>query len=240
MNTSTLDNINQEANSTLGVETLNDIVVLASPHVGSSKVLYLLMPVTIHLPTLQKWSREYGCNIVAVSGFDWDNDMTPWSAPNIAATLPPFMGRAESFLHILTKNVIPAAEEALGLDCSVERTLGGISLSGLFALWAWMVDNHFSNVGSISGSFWYDGLLDWVDRHKSHKDGKALFMVGDLEGGTNGNARFSHIQEDTRHVVDSLGDAGIDARLVTNHGSHFAPVDPRIESMLEMLYTKTA
>lgn len=238
MNTSTVNNINGEADAISGRINFDNIMVLASPGTqGSSKVLYMLMPVTVGLPTLQQWSARCGSNIVAVSGFDWDNDMTPWSAPNISTSLPPFMGHAASFLHLLTHDIVPAAEKALGLDCTVERTLGGISLSGLFALWAWLVDNHFSNIGSISGSFWYDGLVDWVDRHVCHKEGKACFSVGMLEGGTNGNARFANIQEDTRHVVGSLGRAGIDARLQPTPGNHFAPVYPRVEAMLDMLYS---
>lgn len=240
MSTSVKENIMQEADATLGLRSAKDIIVLESPCTGSRRVLYLLLPVTVTLPTLQKWSREYNCNVVAISGFDWNNDMTPWSAPNVAVTEPPFMGNAETFLHALTGRIIPVAEEALGLEGDVERTLCGISLSGLFALWAWMTDSHFSNVGSISGSFWYDGLLDWVDSHTTHRDGKARFLVGDLEGGTNGNARFANIQEDTRHVVSALGDAGNDVQLEKNHGNHFSPVDPRVESLLDMLYGKSA
>lgn len=240
MNTSIVNNVNDEVNATLGRMDFDDLMVLASPHKGSSKVLYMLMPVTMHLRTLQQWSARYGCNIVAVSGFDWDNDMTPWSAPNISSSRPPFMGNAASFLHILTQAIVPVSEYVLGLDCTVERTLGGISLSGLFALWAWLVDNHFSNIGSISGSFWYDGLVSWVDRNVCHKDGNAFFSVGMLEGGNNGNARFANIQEDTRHVVSTLGQAGINARLVSGPGNHFAPVYPRVETMLDMLYPATA
>lgn len=240
MNTTTINNVNGEANAIAGYSGVDDIMVIATPCQSSSKVLYMLMPVTVGLPTLQRWASAHGCNIVAVSGFDWDNDMTPWSAPNISASRPPFMGNAASFLHVLTQRIVPAAEEVLGLDCSVERTISGISLSGLFALWAWLVDNHFSNIGSISGSFWYDGLVDWVDRHVCHKDGNACFSVGALEGGISGNARFANIQEETRHVVDTLGGAGINARLVSGPGNHFAPVYPRVESMLDMLYPATA
>ena len=61
-----------------------------------------------------------------------------------------------------------------------------------------------------------------------------------LEGGNNGNARFANIQEDTRHVVSTLGQAGINARLVSGPGNHFAPVYPRVETMLGMLYPATA
>lgn len=237
MNTSTVNNINMEADAAMGRIGFSDIVVLASPCAGSAKVLYMLMPVTVGLLQLQKWSRSYGCNIVAVSGFDWDNDMTPWSAPNLTASRPPFMGHAAGFLSLLTDRIVPLAEEALGVDGAVERTICGISLSGLFALWAWLVDRRFSNVASISGALWYDGFVDWVDAHVNRSDGKACFTVGDLEGGINGNARFAGIQEDTRRIVDTLGHAGIDARLATGRGNHFAPVTPRIESMLGMLYS---
>lgn len=235
MDTTTIDNINEEIEKNLGHQHLDDIMVIASPYTGSSKIVYILTPAAVPLPILQQWSARYGCSIVEVSGFDWDNDMTPWSAPNVPASEPPFKGRAQSFLHLLTDHIIPEAEKALGIEKVTDRTLVGISLSGLFAVWTWFSDNHFTNIGSISGSFWFDGFIDWLKENVTDKPGIARFTIGALEGGSNGNARFAQVQEQTRETVDILHNAGIDATLITVPGDHFAPIIPRIEAMLGMM-----
>lgn len=236
MNTSTIDNVNEEIEKNLGHKHLDDIMVIASPFTGSSEVVYILTPAAIPMPTLQQWSARFKCNIVEVSGFDWDNDMTPWSAPNVPATEPPFQGQAKAFLHLLTDHILPESEKALGIDTATERTLIGISLSGLFTTWTWFTDDRFTNIGSISGSFWFDGFIDWLKVHVTDKAGIARFSIGALEGGTNGNSRFAEIQEQTREVVDILDKAGIDATMTTVPGDHFAPIGPRMENMLGMLF----
>ena len=236
MNTSTIENINKEIEKNLGHQHLDDIMVIASPFTGSSKVVYILTPTAIPMATLQQWSAHYRCNIVEVSGFDWDNDMTPWSATNVPATEPPFAGHAASFLHLLTDHIVPEAEHAMGLSTDTERTLLGISLSGLFAVWSWMTDDCFTNIGSISGSFWFDNFIDWLQRHVIHKSGMARFSIGALEGGSHGNPRFANVQEQTREGVDILIKAGIDATFTTNPGDYFAPIAPRIDSMLSLLF----
>ncbi|MDE6638872.1 MAG: hypothetical protein K2K32_11640 [Muribaculaceae bacterium] len=35
-------------------------------------------------------------------------------------------------------------------------------MSGLFALWQWMVCDTFRNIASLSGSFWYEGFMEWM------------------------------------------------------------------------------
>ena len=93
-----------------------------------------------------------------------------------------------------------------------------------------------TNIGSISGSFWFDNFIDWLQRHVTRKSGMARFSIGALEGGSHGNPRFANVQEQTREVVDILVKAGIDATFTTNPGDYFAPIAPRIDSMLSLLF----
>ena len=47
--------------------------------------------------------------MIAVSGLDWNRDMSPWEAPPIYGTDPPFAGGASDHLQDLTERIIPAA-----------------------------------------------------------------------------------------------------------------------------------
>lgn len=91
-----------------------------------------------------------------------------------------------------------------------------------------MNGNDFTHIGSISGSFWYDGFAEWLEHiAKPRKGGCAYFSLGDKEG-INGNPRFRTVVADTASVVRTLRMAGIHTMFETTAGTHFAPVYPRI------------
>ena len=61
----------------------------------------------------------------------------------------------------LTHEILPETEKDLGIE-HAERTLLGVSLSGLFAVWAAFNTDAFANIISISGSLWYNGFVEWM------------------------------------------------------------------------------
>ena len=202
--------------------------------IGSSRICYLLVPLALDGRRIEQWAVQYGYNMVVIHGMDWDNDLTPWTAPGILPEDADFRGAAGEFLTLLHSNVIPEMERRIGIgspEFPTERTLIGVSLSGLFALWAWMNCDDFTNIGSISGSFWYDGFPEWLSRRETvHKPGYAYFSLGDLEGKA-GNPRFSTVRTDTVQVVDTLCRAGIRTMFEQTSGTHFAPIYPRLEKL---------
>lgn len=46
----------------------------------------------------------------------------------------------------------------VGIVMSHGIEMAGVSLSGLFALWQWLMNDTFRNIISLSGSFWYAGF----------------------------------------------------------------------------------
>ena len=89
-----------------------------------------------------------------------------------------------------------------------ERTLTGVSLSGLFTLWQWINNDTFDNIISLSGSFWYEDFVAWIKRQTvPSKKGKAYFLLGDMEAKTKVKA-FQPVQTDTVEIVDYLHDKG--------------------------------
>lgn len=129
---------------------------------NSGRICYVLYP----LDDLGEWIEEaaerFDVTIATVTGMDWSDDLTPWPAPGEPPGCPPFRGRAPEFLDTLTSKVLPEVERRLGISSHAERTLCGVSLSGLFTLWQWMLDDTFHNIISLSGSFWYAGFASWI------------------------------------------------------------------------------
>lgn len=197
-------------------------------------IYYLLVPFPNIGLDIEQWAQKYDVSLVVVSGMDWDNDMTPWPAPGVPKGSPDFKGLAPQMLHRLETDVLPLVEQALGVTAP-KRTLCGISLSGLFALWAWLQDDTFDNIGSISGSFWYEGFVDWLKAQKIAKTGRAYFSLGNKEGGNKGPKAFADIQQQTHEVVNILRAAGVDDTFQQTQGTHYAPPAPRIDDMLSWL-----
>jgi len=203
--------------------------------VASQRICYLLVPMALDSKDIESWAVRYGYNIVVIHGMDWDNDLTPWQAPGVLPRDKDFLGMSREFLQLLHERVIPTIEQSLSISPSTERTLIGISLSGLFAIWSWLESNDFTNICSISGSFWYDNFPEWVEsKSMMEKNGCAYFSLGDMEG-KNTNTRFCTVQEDTARVINSLHNSGIRTMFEQTSGTHFAPILPRIEKAFEGL-----
>lgn len=52
--------------------------------------------------------------LVALSGFDWEGDLSPWPAPALGAkTACPSLGHADAALALLSEELLPQIEAAL-------------------------------------------------------------------------------------------------------------------------------
>lgn len=205
-------------------------------YAASSRICYILTPVRLDKKRLEQWCNLYETTIISVHGMDWDNDLTPWVAPGVETNDADFEGKASDFLSFLCATVIPKVETSLHGQPPTERILVGISLSGLFAVWAWMNGDDFTHIGSISGSFWYDGFTEWLEQHAGTtcKRGHAYFSLGDKEG-IHGNSRYHTVVTDTECVIRTLQKSGISAQFETTSGTHFAPIYPRMEKVFTYL-----
>lgn len=140
---------------------------LTLPQEGNWKVCYILLPEGA-MPEVLKWAEkaadENSCDLVLISGMDWNADMSPWMADGVMKKEKVFYGGAPTFLKELVKDSIPTVEQWLGLKAP-RRYLMGISLSGLFAVWSLVQTDIFKGVASVSGSLWFDGFADWLAKH---------------------------------------------------------------------------
>ena len=182
-----------------------------------------------------KWAAEAsartGFPVVLLPQADWNDDLTPWPAGPIFRKGKSFGGGAKAYLGRLETEILPDIEGSLGL-VDPERWLIGVSLSGLFAVWAAAESDLFTRVAAISGSFWYEGFTEWLEARPGMGSLKGAYLsLGNTEADTK-NPHLRQIAALTESVVGILREKGVQTLFEWNDGSHFAPVVPRLEKAL--------
>ena len=230
--------------------------------VAGVPVVYLLGDVADNSPVQ---IRE-GVSLVSVGVDLWEENFSPWCAPRVFAKGPNFGDGAQKTLDTLINQVIPWAELEL-TEPPAYRVLVGYSLAGLFSLWAGVsqqvarvcqpddalsqpgpssqpgaphVDASvatFQRIGAVSGSFWFPGLLDYVDQQLNggvvgltH----AYLSLGDREARTP-NPQIMHVRENAELLASRLESAGITSIFELNRGNHFQNVEGRMQKALDWL-----
>lgn len=214
---------------------IENLVCVCCANNSADTVNYILAPLKMSGQAIENAARKYGISIVVVGGMDWDNDLTPWPAPGQPSGSADFKGDAAKFYATLVNQVIPTVEKAMGLSPSA-RDLTGISLSGLFAMWQWMLHDSFRSIASLSGSFWYQGFAQWLCAEAvPTKSGKAYFSLGREEPLTKVVA-FKPVADCTQQIINYLDKAGVKTRFDWVPGSHFVDYTPRVLKAFDYLY----
>ena len=206
--------------------------------VAGAPIVYLLGDVADNSPI----QVPEGVCLVNVGVDLWEENFSPWCAPRVFAKGPNFGDGAQKTLDTLINQVIPWAESEL-TDPPAYRMLVGYSLAGLFSLWAGLSQAcitpipTFQRIGAVSGSFWFPGLLDYVDQQLSggvvgltH----AYLSLGDREARTP-NPQIMHVRENAELLASKLQNAGIISTFELNRGNHFQNVEGRMQKALDCL-----
>ena len=170
--------------------------------------------------------------VIVSIGTDWNGDMTPWYAPSLYKKEKDFSGNAENYLKILTKDIVPFAENIIGFKPE-NRCITGYSLAGLFAVYAALNTHIFSAFASISGSLWYDGFEDYTDS-KNSTVRYAYFSLGNKEKNTR-NSRMSKVENSTLSITEKFRQKGIKTDFEFNNGNHFQDIPLRIAKAINSI-----
>ena len=224
--------------------------------VAGAPIVYLLGDVTDNSPI----QVPEGVCLVNVGVDLWEENFSPWCAPRVFAKGPNFGDGAQKTLDTLINQVIPWAESEL-TDPPAYRMLVGYSLAGLFSLWAGVTQagvspqvargcqhdataphvdapaTTFQRVGAVSGSFWFPGLLDYVDQQLSGGAvglTHAYLSLGDREARTP-NPQIMHVRENAELLACKLESARITSTFELNRGNHFQNVEGRMQKALDWL-----
>ena len=229
--------------------------------VAGAPIVYLLGDVADHSPI----QVPEGVGLVNVGVDLWEENFSPWCAPRVFAKGPNFGDGAQKTLDTLINQVIPWTESEL-TEPPAYRVLVGYSLAGLFSLWAGLspqlsdaaapqvargvardckpgaphVDASvatFQRIGAVSGSFWFPGLLDYVNQQLSGGAvglTHAYLSLGDREARTP-NPQIMHVRENAELLASKLENAGITSTFELNRGNHFQNVEGRMQKALDWL-----
>ncbi|WP_294490760.1 alpha/beta hydrolase [uncultured Ruminococcus sp.] len=166
-------------------------------------------------------------DMIAVSGVDWEHDLSPFKAPAIRKNEPDFTGGADGFLALLTSAVLPQAEMMLSKK-PVFKAIAGYSLAGLFALWSLYRCDCFDAAASVSGSLWFEGFRTFAERENFMRKPNAIYLsLGDKEAKTR-HPLMRTVQENTEALAAHYKKIGINTVFELNEGNHFK--DPELRT----------
>ena len=95
----------------------------------------------------------------------------------------------------------------------------------------------FQRIEAVSGSFWFPGLLDYVNQQLSGGAvglTHAYLSLGDREARTP-NPQIMHVRENAELLANKLENAGISSTFELNRGNHFQNVEGRMQKALDWL-----
>ena len=231
--------------------------------VAGAPIVYLLGDVADNSPI----QVPGGVSLVNVGADLWEENFSPWCAPRVFAKGPNFGNGAQKTLDTLINQVIPWAESELteppayrvlvgyslaglfslwaGVSQQVARGCqpddapsqpGPSSQPGAPHVDA-VPTPTFQRIGAVSGSFWFPGLLDYVDQQLrggvvglTH----AYLSLGDREARTP-NPQIMHVRENAELLASRLESAGITSMFELNRGNHFQNVEGKIQKALDWL-----
>ena len=164
--------------------------------------------------------KDADCNLLSVSGLNWNHDLTPWFCPPLSPRDAACTGGADDYLQVLLNGILPQAERMIA-GTPPYIGIAGYSLAGLFAVYALYQTDVFDRAASISGSLWFPDFSAYCQSHSLKKRPKKLyFSLGDKEAKTR-NDRLKTVQAQTEALVNDFRDAGIAATWELNPGNHF-------------------
>ena len=205
---------------------------------SSNKICYMILPEGIKGDLhegLKRLSEKHDVSFVVIEDVNWNDDLTPWPAEGVFKKAKPFGGKAATFLNKLTNEIIPETERSMGIE-NAERTLLGVSLSGLFAVWSAFNTDAFTNTISISGSLWYDGFVEWMkEQTPSPQLKKVCMLLGEKEKNSK-EKRMATVEERTltaANILKAKSQVSVLFELV--EGTHFSPIMPRLERAFEAI-----
>lgn len=175
--------------------------------------------------------------LVAVTGMDWEDDLTPWPAVALKEASPAFAGKAAAYLQWLEGALLPQIEAKLAAP-PCWRGLAGYSLAGLFAVHALYHSTYFTRIASMSGSLWFEGFCDYaLSAPLAQRPACVYFSLGDKEKKTR-HPLMRTVQDHTEAIADHYRALGVRTTFVLEAGGHFKDAVGRTARGLTWLLTQ--
>lgn len=178
-----------------------------------------------------------GCpdfTLAAVSGLNWNQELSPWEQPSVFRGQPPFTGGADAYLTLLEEHIVPAVSRTLCRE-PLYTAIAGYSLAGLFALYALYRTGIFARAASVSASLWFPGFTEYAFQHSfCRKPDCVYFSLGNKESKTR-SIPLKTVEERTKQLEHFYREQGIATTYVENEGNHFQDADKRMAAGIRWL-----
>ena len=152
------------------------------------------------------------CALAVFPVRDWNEELSPWAAEG-------FPGGGRKTLERLL------AELSL-LPADIPRYIGGYSLAGLFALWAFHESGAFHGCAAVSGSFWYPGLVEYVQSAPLSPESRVYLSLGRQEHKSR-NRQMRSVKTALNTLYDYYSPL-CHCKLEWNEGNHFTDPTERM------------
>ena len=154
-------------------------------------------------------SRPFALALYGVE--DWDT-LSPWAADR-------FPGGGRKTLERLLADLS-------SLPADIPRYIGGYSLAGLFALWAFHESGAFHGCAAVSGSFWYPGLVEYVQSAPLSPESRVYLSLGRQEHRSR-NRQMRSVKTALNTLYDYYSPL-CHCKLEWNEGNHFTDPTERM------------
>ena len=174
--------------------------------------------------------------LIAVCDVSWNADLSPWKADAIFKKTEPFLGNGDQYLKEIEEILLPQIMQHLK-EKEIEilsLSIAGYSLAGLFSLYACIHSSLFVSVASVSGSLWYPGFEEYLQKHPLSDSIENVYLsLGNKEADTR-NAVMSSVKEKTIAIMESLSQYK-KVFYEENEGSHFHEPEMRMAKAITYL-----
>lgn len=177
--------------------------------------------------------------LLSVQSQNWNDEYSPWSVPALKKNEKPFGEGAANYLRFLTENVKPFIDGHYRTKLEPENTaLLGYSLGGLVSLYALYTCKTFGKIGSLSGSLWFEGWIEFMHSNMPAATGAKVYLsLGKGEERIR-NQRMAKVGDCTRQAAQILKQQlkfTENSALVWNNGGHFTEIPQRYQKAIMWL-----
>lgn len=168
--------------------------------------------------------------LLSIQPTSWDDDFTPWSVPAFRKGEEAPAGNGDSYIRRLTEEIKPFIDANYRTKPEPEHTvLLGYSLGGLAAIYTFYKTDRFGVVGSLSGSLWYDGFCEFMEKEKPLCTDLSVYLSLGKKESLSKNPRMAKVADCTEQARDILiNHIGIEnVYFEWNEGGHFHEISKR-------------
>lgn len=174
--------------------------------------------------------------LLAIQPVSWKDDYSPWPMQALAEKDESFGGAGDAYINLLCKIIKPYIDLHYRTKPERENTaLVGYSLGGLAALYSLYISSTFSRIGSLSGSLWFEGWIEFISSNKLLNSDTKIYMSLGIKEEKSRNQYMSRVGDCTRKTEEMLTKQLTSSNnliLEWNNGGHFTEIPMRYQKAL--------